>query len=480
MNKIIYIALFLAALAVSNITIAYSKSEFKEFGKQQQANIENLNRYPKENDCIWGVQFDGKDSNLITDLPLEHLKAGLQVGDRVIAISGNQFADNFDSLFKELLITRGQSSVWKIVRNNEEKSLTINCPVSRADYYRVVSEIFSLIKKDKPKECLKKINKSKSNFILNNQFWLLHSQCTRRLLAKKELSKEQYAYELYMRNVSLINENFSRYKLYQNKNDIIPKVERLEDALLASISFLNKYNHEHYAQNLEERFARRLSELNIKGDEKGGTKLPNRSTPTAKPEPISTGTAFYISKDGHLATNYHVIDGCSSIRHGDEELEVAAKDTVNDIAILKSKKSVTKFAQISTSQPKLSDKVRVYGYPLTSLLGESLSVTSGEVSSLSGFKGDFSQFTISAPIQPGNSGGPIVNDKNEVVGIVVSTLDNIALANQRGFTSQNVNFGIRATLMLNILAAMNIDNSGENNLTDEDYQGITKLINCYE
>lgn len=120
------------------------------------------------------------------------------------------------------------------------------------------------------------------------------------------------------------------------------------------------------------------------------------------------------------------------------------------------------------------------GYPLVSLLGENLSATSGEISSLSGFKGDYSQFTISAPIQPGNSGGPIVNENNEVVGVVVSTLDNVALASEKGIVSQNVNFGIRVSLLLNILSAYGISLPDTKKGSQTNFQKTTKLLACYK
>ena len=97
-------------------------------------------------------------------------------------------------------------------------------------------------------------------------------------------------------------------------------------------------------------------------------------------------------------------------------------------------------------------------------------------------QGDYSQFRITAPIQAGNSGGPIVNVKGEVIGVTVSTLNNLYLEKQKGIHSQNVNFGIRSMLLTNMLEAKGVEFTlGATPIKTElnTHEKTTKLVNCF-
>lgn len=190
----------------------------------------------------------------------------------------------------------------------------------------------------------------------------------------------------------------------------------------------------------------------------------------------STGSGFFVTSDGYLLTNYHVIDGCNKVKMDNEELDVITYDEYNDIALLKSNKTHENSLSIDIREPYLNEKVTVYGYPLVSLLGDNLSATSGSVSSLTGIKGDITQFTITAPIQPGNSGGPILSSDGALLGIVTATLNNTAL----GISTQNVNFGIRSQLVKNLLIANKIPLIAFKGGVEFDPEKNTKLLECYK
>ena len=107
-------------------------------------------------------------------------------------------------------------------------------------------------------------------------------------------------------------------------------------------------------------------------------------------------------------------------------------------------------------------------------------VAKGSISSLSGMQGDYSRFTITAPIQPGNSGGPIVNPQGQVVGVVVATLDNLVLAERAGIQSQNVNFGIRSSLLASMLDANGVSYATNTETSSSAYLTVTKFLACYK
>jgi S1-C subfamily serine protease len=135
---------------------------------------------------------------------------------------------------------------------------------------------------------------------------------------------------------------------------------------------------------------------------------------------ISTGTGFYIN-DNTIISNYHVVRTCNYISIGKaERLIVNTTDQVNDITVLESKRKPDAFLRLS-GNPKLGNNIFTAGFPYNDIL-KNFNFTSGNVSSLMGPGSNISEFQFTAPVQPGNSGGPILNSKGGVVGITVSGL----------------------------------------------------------
>ncbi len=152
----------------------------------------------------------------------------------------------------------------------------------------------------------------------------------------------------------------------------------------------------------------------------------------------SFGTGFFITEKGHIVTNYHVIDGADEIRIkiGSGE-PVGAKTVITlapyDLAILKiSPSKATPYLTLGDSyRAQLGESVFTVGFPQPESQGFSPKLASGEVSGLSGYQDDINHFQISNPIQPGNSGGALVRDNGEVIGVIVSKLvggENVAYA----------------------------------------------------
>ena len=158
----------------------------------------------------------------------------------------------------------------------------------------------------------------------------------------------------------------------------------------------------------------------------------------------STGTGFVVSAKGQILTNAHVVDGCAApVIAGKYPAKAVAVNDDVDLALLK----VTggrwdNIAKFSPAPARLNSDVTVVGYPLYGLLG-GLNVTRGSVSSLTGLEGRLGEFQMSAAVQPGNSGGPVVDAFGAVVGVVRSKLDAIKVAESIGDIPQNINFAIR-------------------------------------
>lgn len=172
-------------------------------------------------------------------------------------------------------------------------------------------------------------------------------------------------------------------------------------------------------------------------------------SPDSAPESSSgtSGTGFFVNKDGLILTNQHVIDGCESLRVEGNSAEVVDQNEVLDLATVSTYYTQTpnEVLTFSQSPPTLNSDITVAGFPLHGLLG-GLNITRGSVSSLKGLGGDSNTIQISAPVQPGNSGGPAVDKSGEVVGVVSSKLDTVRVAEVMGDIPQNVNFAIRGDM----------------------------------
>lgn len=178
-----------------------------------------------------------------------------------------------------------------------------------------------------------------------------------------------------------------------------------------------------------------------------------------------TGTGFVISRQGHVLTNNHVVSGCASLRlrwpDGREHAaRLIGRSVEDDLAVLRSDIDPTEVGSFRPNgQARLGESVVVYGFPLPNLLSSSGNLTTGSVTALAGLRDESRIMQISAPVQAGNSGGPVIDQKGQIVGIVVSKIDVLAVARKTSDVPQNVNFAIKASVGTNFLDAKDIDYS---------------------
>ena len=170
---------------------------------------------------------------------------------------------------------------------------------------------------------------------------------------------------------------------------------------------------------------------------------------------MGSGSGFLISREGYLVTNYHVIGNCKFVSiefEGNEyQADVVETDKINDLAILKGSFKNKNFLKIKDSGAVLGEDILVLGYPLSSSLSDSVKITKGVVSSLSGINNDNNMIQIDAAIQPGNSGGPVLNMSGLVVGVASSGLDASQFFENKGYIPQNVNFAISTNTLSDFL-----------------------------
>ncbi len=173
------------------------------------------------------------------------------------------------------------------------------------------------------------------------------------------------------------------------------------------------------------------------------------SSATAPPKKRSdsSGTGFFISAEGVILTNHHVVNECRTIRvrvGGDEiSATIVALDEANDLAAIRVELSrIAVPLPFRSSSARLAEPVAALGFPLPGVLSPTVGASTGTVSALSGIRGDARLLQVSAPIQPGNSGGPLIDSRGAVVGVIVGTLNALRLARATGDIPQNVNFAI--------------------------------------
>jgi S1-C subfamily serine protease len=170
-----------------------------------------------------------------------------------------------------------------------------------------------------------------------------------------------------------------------------------------------------------------------------------------------TGTGFLVSTSGHLVTNQHVVQDCVGDILGNLSGEAPAKlrlvssDETNDLALLQVTGAFKDVAKISDKAIHSGDSVVAIGYPFHGLLTSDFTVTTGIVSSLSGILNDTRFLQISAAVQPGNSGGPLLSASGDVVGVVAAKLNAIKFARATGNIPENINFAIKTGALRDFL-----------------------------
>jgi TPR repeat protein len=160
----------------------------------------------------------------------------------------------------------------------------------------------------------------------------------------------------------------------------------------------------------------------------------------------SVGTGFYISSTGNILTNNHVVEGCGEIRVPAENNivgKLVVADQANDLALVKLEVTGKYGVQfLSADDLKQGEEIFVFGFPLDGYLPSAGNITPGIISALAGPGNNSSLVQITAPVQPGNSGGPLLNKKGNVVGVVVGKANAIKIAQVTGDIPQNINFAI--------------------------------------
>jgi len=174
--------------------------------------------------------------------------------------------------------------------------------------------------------------------------------------------------------------------------------------------------------------------------------------------PESSGTGFFITDDGYFITNEHVAGNGAQARVVTEAGLLAAKvvkvDAANDLALLKVEGKFAALPVVASRAMRLGSTVATVGFPNIGLQGFAPKLAKGEIAALSGTQDDPKYFQISVPVQPGNSGGALVDERGNVVGVVAARLDAATAVAVSGAVPENVNYAVKSSFLLSFLESV--------------------------
>jgi len=195
-------------------------------------------------------------------------------------------------------------------------------------------------------------------------------------------------------------------------------------------------------------------------------------------------TGFFVTNDGYFVTNYHVIKDASQIyitTSSGERVPAKIIRQDQDIDIVLAKANV-KGQAVHWGTRQNVDKgegVLTLGYPLMVIQGREQKATFGRINSYSGIRGDPGVYQIDVPVQPGNSGGPLISENGNVIGVVKATFNQMAALETMGTLTQNINYAVKSDQVLPMLKQtlgdqIKVTNMGKNR------QDMPHLITKFE
>jgi len=217
------------------------------------------------------------------------------------------------------------------------------------------------------------------------------------------------------------------------------------------------------AKEVRDQFARNMTPQDIAEGGRRALAFMVRKEHSASPKPEAvegtvTGTGFFVTADGYLVTCAHVVQGAThfhvKMSGGSISARLVTKDAGLDVALLKVNGTFLALPISPGSQIKLGDSVFTVGFPNTDLQGVAPKLTKGEISSLAGIHDNPRYFQISVPVQPGNSGGALMDERGNVVGVVAARLDDKVTYQASGALPQNVNYAVKGGLVYEFLSKM--------------------------
>ena len=176
---------------------------------------------------------------------------------------------------------------------------------------------------------------------------------------------------------------------------------------------------------------------------------------------FSFGTAFRVDEEGHLVTNRHAVEGCEAVgivapNGVATRIEVVATDPGQDLALLAGPPAPERATLRADNAPLQGEDVLTYGFPLPGVLSSGGQLGAGMITAVTGLRNDTGQLQTDVPLQPGNSGGALLDRRGQVVGVVFAKLNAFRVAQITGDLPQNVNFAVQLGPLKQLLEAQGV------------------------
>lgn len=419
-------AVFIALGAALTSPHTLAQSTARESAQAAKARLQELQNEPIDTSCRLGVT-----------LTLEHLivssrlskDSSLVAGDKIISIDGTQISE-FDEVSEALSKhTVGESVPIKVVRNGAEEQLTARCS-DMTPFANSRIKILSAAAKRDWRGCLAAVDQAEATVGPLAQFAWSRVRCSQH--AYRSISNAdaaRLAYEAWRRQINETRWDPTSWAV--TRGDLLGALSAFEN--LGQGRLANDLQHQVDAVDAELRNARQAS-----------------SKPPPSASSVSTGTGFLVDSNGALVTSHHVIDGARSISASCNEqpaipAQIIASSPSTDLAVLTINAKTPSYLNLASSRSStVGQAIFTYGYPVSHLLGSEPKFTEGVISALSGIGGEQAYMQISIPVQPGNSGGPVVNSRGDVVGIVAAGAAVAPFLRSTGTLPQNVNWAVKA------------------------------------
>ncbi len=283
-----------------------------------------------------------------------------------------------------------------------------------------------------------------------------------RLAAEQGNASAQYTLGLAYQSGAGVPKNYILAYQWLNLAAATSDNERAADAARARDQIASLMTPAQIAegQRLSAQWQPRVS--GVPSGQPSGQAAPN-GAPVQNAGKTIFGTGFFVASDGRVLTNAHVVRNCASVSvglspasasipspAGISRAQVIGRDVTNDLALLATSlhPDAVPGWRFSVRQ---GEDIAIYGFPLAGLLANGGGITTGTIAALSGVNQDSRELQITAPIQPGNSGGPVFDRSGNIVGIVVAKLDALRIAQATEDIPENVGFAIKASVARDFL-----------------------------
>jgi S1-C subfamily serine protease len=195
-------------------------------------------------------------------------------------------------------------------------------------------------------------------------------------------------------------------------------------------------------------------------------------------------TGFFVTDDGYFITNYHVVQGANQIyittANGNRvPAKIVKENRPIDIVLCKADVHGKRVNWSTHQGIEKGGEVLTLGYPLMVIQGSEQKATFGRINSFSGIRGDPGVYQVDVPVQPGNSGGPLISENGTVIGVMKATFNQLAALETIGTLTQNINYAVKSDQILPMLRETlgdKIKISGN----DKSRQDMPHLINKFE